>query len=319
MKEGYPDFTAQDRFSGQTLGANHLITRRIDTSRNDFHFYECYYCRPMWVSSALQHPRFQRPLEQVYINSAFWISAAIAALVSVFYTKLFAFCEAWAFSQGGSFLIWAPTTGLLLSFLVGHFFSKEALGSGIPQVIAAVEISEVPAASPLLEKLLGFRMLLTKILGSCFCALGGGVSGREGPTLQVSASIFYMVHKIWPKALPKPRQSAMVLAGGSAGLAAAFNTPMGGIVFAIEELSKTHVSLVRTSIFQAVIISGFLAQYFLGNYVYLGSTQILVSSNIFFQTIVVSIIVGIVSAFFSNLFTELRTIVRSYLLAKKYC
>ena len=53
-------------------------------------------------------------------------------------------------------------------------------------------------------------------------------------------------------------------------LAAAFNTPLGGIVFAIEELTKTHLSYFRTALFTAVIIAGLTAQALFGPYLYLG-------------------------------------------------
>ena len=60
------------------------------------------------------------------------------------------------------------------------------------------------------------------------------------------------------------------MTGAAAGLAAAFNTPLGGIVFAIEELTKTHLSYFRTALFTAVIIAGLTAQALFGPYLYLG-------------------------------------------------
>ncbi len=60
------------------------------------------------------------------------------------------------------------------------------------------------------------------------------------------------------------------MTGAAAGLAAAFNTPLGGIVFAIEELTKTHISYFRTALFTAVIIAGLTAQALFGPYLYLG-------------------------------------------------
>jgi H+/Cl- antiporter ClcA len=90
--------------------------------------------------------------------------------------------------------------------------------------------------------------------------------------LHVAGSIFQAIHTIWPRKIEFGRrldQSSMVLAGGAAGLAAAFNTPLGGIVFAVEELAKVHLSQVRTYIFHSVVIAGLLAQAALGNYLYL--------------------------------------------------
>lgn len=62
----------------------------------------------------------------------------------------------------------------------------------------------------------------------------------------------------------------MIVTGGAAGLAAAFNTPLGGIVFAIEELTKTHFSFFKSALLSGVIIAGLTALYFLGPYLYIG-------------------------------------------------
>ncbi|MBX2993601.1 MAG: chloride channel protein [Bdellovibrionaceae bacterium] len=241
---------------------------------------------------------FQR---QILFNLPFWTAAGLTALISVVYNKLFGLCEEWALDHAASSLIlWTAPVALLASFLIGHFFSREALGSGIPQVIAAAELAnEAPAG---LRKLLGLRMLAAKIVGSCVCVLGGGVTGREGPTLQVSASVFYQLSRVWPKRFTAPSLQGMILAGGAAGLASAFNTPLGGIVFVIEELSKAHISVIRTSVFQAVIIAGILAQLFLGNYLYLGHVSFgSFPLEALAQTALIAAVVGFLGSGFAEL------------------
>jgi H+/Cl- antiporter ClcA len=120
-------------------------------------------------------------------------------------------------------------------------------------------------------------MIAVKMFGSCLCVAGGGIIGREGPNLQVSSAIFNQVYKFWPRAREQLNQQSMILAGGAAGLAAAFNTPLGGVVFAIEELAKVHISQIRTAIFHAVLISGILVQAISGNYLFLGKTSLKLS------------------------------------------
>lgn len=195
----------------------------------------------------------------------------------------------------GWIYILAPSS-IILSFLITYFFSKEAGGGGNPQIIAAIEAPK--ESNELINRLLGIRMLITKIIGSITCGLGGASVGPEGPTLQISAGIFQQVTRFWPKALPPPQQNLMILAGSAGGLAAAFNTPLGGVVFAIEELSKNHISLIRTSVFQAVIMSGIVAQIFMGNYLYLGHPQLQLDSPwMFLQTLVLAFVIGFTAAF----------------------
>jgi H+/Cl- antiporter ClcA len=94
----------------------------------------------------------------------------------------------------------------------------------------------------------------------------------------------------------------MIMTGAAAGLAAAFNTPLGGIVFAVEELTKTHLSYFKTALFTAVIIAGLTAQGLLGPYLYLGYPNINnLSVYIFSGVISVSIIAGLSGSIMSKI------------------
>jgi len=90
----------------------------------------------------------------------------------------------------------------------------------------------------------------------------------------------------------------MIVGGAAAGLAAAFNTPLGGIVFAVEELSKTHLSFYRTALFSAVIIAGLTAQALLGPYLYLGYPDVSNTSwFVYFIIILVAVAGGILGSY----------------------
>jgi H+/Cl- antiporter ClcA len=180
-------------------------------------------------------------------------------------------------------------------------FSPYARGSGIPQVMAAIQISS-PKTSKIIDKLLGFRIIFIKVLSSLVMALGGGAIGREGPTIQIAASIYKIVYQLLPKWWPKIAKRNMMVTGAAAGLAAAFNTPLGGIVFAIEELTKTHFSYYKTAIFSSVIIAGLSAQALLGPYLYLGYPKLDgLSPLIFFGVALVAVISGILGSGMSKL------------------
>jgi len=98
----------------------------------------------------------------------------------------------------------------------------------------------------------------------------------------------------------------MIMTGAAAGLAAAFNTPLGGIVFAVEELTKTHISYFKTALFTAVIIAGLTAQGLLGPYLYLGYPDVThLSGSIIFGVILVAIPSGLGGAFMAQCMLKL--------------
>ncbi len=80
--------------------------------------------------------------------------------------------------------------------------------------------------------------------------------------------------------------------GAASGLAAAFNTPLGGIIFAIEELAKTHIKYIKSPLFVAVIIAGLTAQGFGGSYLYLGYPKTNYSGWLVFVGIFITAIVA---------------------------
>ncbi|MBE7171537.1 MAG: chloride channel protein [Williamsia sp.] len=202
----------------------------------------------------------------------FWVASLLTGLVAVGYTKLFGYAESllrkildW---KDWSIFIIAPIS-FFAAWLIVQRFAPNARGSGIPQVMAAIELSTAKHHKRV-EKLLSFRILVTKIASSLLMVLGGGAIGREGPTIQVAGSIFRIVNKWVPASWPKLSKQNFILTGAAAGLAAAFNTPLGGVVFAMEELASIHFRFFRTALFSAVILSGLTAQALLGPYLYLG-------------------------------------------------
>ncbi|MGN6211679.1 chloride channel protein [Parafilimonas sp.] len=234
----------------------------------------------------------------------FWIASIITGLIAVLYTKMFAFAESirgWLFdTHAWLFFIITPVC-FIISWWVVAKFSPYAKGSGIPQVMAAIELS-TPRYNSKIKKMLSIPVIFVKIISSLIMTLGGGIIGREGPTIQIAGSIFRKVNEWLPAWYPKISKRIMIMTGAAAGLAAAFNTPLGGIVFAIEELTKTHLSYFKTAIFTAVIIAGLTAQGFLGSYLYLGYPQInALSWWIFSLVIVVGAVAGFLGAYSSRI------------------
>jgi len=168
-----------------------------------------------------------------------------------------------------------------------------ARGSGIPQVIAARQIEDPKIRFDLVS----LKGAAGKIVVMTF-ALGCGASiGREGPTVQVGAAIMAAMGRALPAYQP-----GLLLAGAAAGIAAAFNTPLAGIVFGIEELSRTFE--VRTSglVIAAVIAAGVTSLGLIGDYTYFGvSSQTLPLGRAWAVVPVCAILGGVTGGLFSRI------------------
>lgn len=239
----------------------------------------------------------------------FWLASIITGIVAVVYSKLFSLTEevlqkildwhAWLI------LLFSPFFFLLSWFLVKRF-APNAKGSGIPQVLVAIDMANIKGKSRV-PTLLSANIIFVKIISSLCMVMGGGAIGREGPTIQVAGSIFQLIYKWVPLSWPKLSQKSFILTGAAAGLAAAFNTPLGGIVFAVEELAKVHFSFFRTALFTAVIIAGLTAQGFLGPYLYLGQPDVdNVSSIMYLSVVIISLMAGILSVLTCKSILRLR-------------
>lgn len=229
----------------------------------------------------------------------FWIGSVITGFFAVMYAKIFA----WGENLLHFILDWhdwmifiiAPI-GFVLSWWLVKEFAPNAKGSGIPQVMAAVELAN-PKEHRKIRSLLSIKIIVFKIISSVVLVIGGGAVGREGPTIQIAGSIFRKVNEYLPEWWPKISKKNMIMTGAAAGLAAAFNTPLGGIVFAVEELSKTHINYFKTALFTAVIIAGLTAQTLAGSYLYLGYPKTNdVSLMVMFPIILVGGIAGILAS-----------------------
>ncbi|MCB2014281.1 MAG: chloride channel protein [Sphingobium sp.] len=151
--------------------------------------------------------------------------------------------------------------GFALIVWITRRFAPLAAGSGIPQVIAA---SRGTSADH--RRLVDMPTALLKSVLTTGALLVGASVGREGPTVQISAALLGWTHRI----LQVPMRVTVMIAGGAAGVAAAFNTPLAGITFAIEELAAAYEQRMAMLVITAVIISGMVTLGLAGNYVYFG-------------------------------------------------
>tara|TARA_Y100001935_G_C17311050_1_gene516247 strand:+ start:7016 stop:8299 length:1284 start_codon:yes stop_codon:yes gene_type:complete len=191
-------------------------------------------------------------------------------------------------------LVITPLSMTAIVWLTIKFFPG-AQGSGIPQAIAALNTKTKVG-------LLSIRIAVGKIILTVLGLLAGGSIGREGPSVHVGSSIMYSLSRF----IKFPRhyfEKALILAGGAAGIAAAFNTPLAGIVFAIEEMNRGFEKRITTIIIIAVIIAGGTASLILGPYHYFENANSNASNDlsIWIAAIVCGAIGGILGGAFANI------------------
>lgn len=144
---------------------------------------------------------------------------------------------------------------MAVGYIAGWIIEKEpqSAGSGIPQVKGV-----------LLGRLTmrWWSVLLAKFSGGII-SIGAGLSlGREGPSIQMGAVIGQGISRIFKNI--KVVEKYLMTSGASAGLAAAFNAPISGVIFALEEVHKNFSPIVMISALAASITSDFVTEYFFG-------------------------------------------------------
>jgi H+/Cl- antiporter ClcA len=197
----------------------------------------------------------------------------------------------------------APPLGLaLVAWLTRRVFPGTE-GSGIPQTIAALSMPTREARN----RLLSMRVAVGKLILTVTALASGASIGREGPTVQIGASIMHSLGRITRFSVAD-LDRGLILAGGAAGIAAAFNTPLAGVVFAIEELSRSFEERSSGTIFAAVIVAGITSVALVGDYTYFGSTQAaLTDSGMWLVVPICGLAGGLAGGLFSRCMLALRS------------
>ena len=204
--------------------------------------------------------------------------------------------------HGGFFwlpLVWTPLLTVAIVWLTRRF-AAGAAGSGIPQVMAALHPSTPQEQRGLFVSI---RLSVAKILLTTFGLLGGLSLGREGPSVQIGAGIMHSARR-WLPARNTVSEQGLLIAGGSAGIAAAFNTPLGGIMFAIEELSRRPEQRNNGLIMAAIVISGLMGVSIFGNSTYFGVIRVQpLTWSLLVPGLVVAVCAGMAGGVFARLLT----------------
>ena len=186
-----------------------------------------------------------------------------------------------------SFII-TPLGLMLIVWLTRRFFAG-AEGSGIPQTLIAIEGK---GGRKLAEQLLSFRIAIGKVLMTVAGLLSGASIGREGPTVHLGAAIMYSLGR-YVHLPARYLERGLIMTGGGAGIAAAFNTPLAGIMFAIEEMARSFDRRNSSMILIGVILAGMTAIYVhQDNYNYHGTSPADIDFGLMWLGVVVCGVVG---------------------------
>lgn len=166
----------------------------------------------------------------------------------------------------GLALVWTPLLTVAVLMWTRRYAPKAA-GSGIHQVIAALHDDIAPGRA---SALVSLRLALHKVVLTSAGLLAGLSIGREGPTVQVGAGVMQHARR-WLSPASGIDAHDLMVAGAAAGVAAAFNTPLGGIVFAIEQLTRRRDLQHSNLTIAAIVLAGLVSIPVFGNHSYFGA------------------------------------------------
>lgn len=250
----------------------------------------------------LAHLRSELSSWRLWLDRTIVLTYAVAAGGFV---VLFTFLSDWASARFLQLHDWNPwlvllATPLLTAGIVWttrRWFPTTA-GSGIPQVKAALH-SELPGGAQHL--FVSLRLTLAKMaLGMAGFAAGLSI-GREGPSVQVAAGV--MLHaRRWLSSNTSIDARGLLLAGGAAGIAGAFNAPLAGVVFAIEELSGRIEARASGLIITAIVLAGLVAVSAFGNASYFGVIKV---PSLGWEMVGPGLVIALISGVAGGLFSRL--------------
>ena len=265
-----------------------------------------------WRKARASEPEVWRNLHQELLAGRQWFDravvltyAAATGLVVVAFTLL-----AEAATHGfdrllhrddyGRFLslLWTPALTVAVLWWTRRY-APGAAGSGIPQVVRALDDDAMPAARR--AWLVSLPLSLHKIAGVSGGLLAGLSIGREGPTVQVGAGVMVGARR-WLSPGSGIDAHDLMVAGAAAGIAAAFNTPLGGIVFGLEQLSRRRGMAHSSLVIASIVLAGLVAVAAFGNETYFGRLRVQqLSAALWLPGLMVALVSGFAGGLFARL------------------
>jgi H+/Cl- antiporter ClcA len=264
-----------------------------------------------WQAARDVDPEFWRNVQREVLAGRQWLDravvlgyAAATGAVVVVFTLLaeaaigaFRLIEGWGDQGRYLTLLWTPALTVALVWWTRRFVPGAA-GSGIPQVMRALQDDLSPAQRAWLVSL---RVSLHKMALVSGGLLAGLSIGREGPTVQVGAGVMVGARR-WLSPRSGMDEHDLMVAGAAAGIAAAFNTPLGGIVFALEQLTRRRHISHSSLVIAAIVLSGLIAIAVFGNETYFGRLRVQAMTwSLLLPGLVVALVAGLAGGLLARL------------------
>jgi len=188
----------------------------------------------------------------------------VAGIIASAFRLALVWAESWRNSSLARFTGWQSLVGWIglgavaggLSLWLVRRFAPEAAGSGIPHLQSVL----------LGQKQLNWKRLLPVKFIAGVIGIGGGLTlGREGPTVQMGGSAGLMVADWFRVKAGGGERKALISAGAGAGLAAAFNSPLAGMIFVLEELQGNFTPVVFVAAFLAAVSADVVSRLLVGD------------------------------------------------------
>jgi len=152
------------------------------------------------------------------------------------------------------FRVWIPALGGLVVGPLVYFLAREAKGHGVPEVMEAVTLR-----SGVIRK----RVVFVKSFASAICIGTGGSVGREGPIVQIGSGIGSSIGQVFGVSADRIR--TLVGCGAAAGIAATFNAPIAGSMFALEVILGDFGLATFSPIVISSVVATAVSRHFLGD------------------------------------------------------
>jgi len=156
---------------------------------------------------------------------------------------------------GSYSMIFIPALGALIVGILCTTLAPDAKGHGVPEVLKAIALPHGKIT---------LRVVLVKLFASAISIGSGSSVGREGPSVQIGAGVGSTVGRFFK--LSETRVRNLVACGSAAGIAAVFNAPITGVMFALEIILRDFGTRALSTVVVASVASSIVSQIFLGSF-----------------------------------------------------